>query len=56
MAVFAWVWPGSGSLQPYPVALKIFVTIMSAAVVVKHRANIQRLLNGTEARIGKKGS
>ena len=50
VAVFAWMWPGYEKLLP----LKIFVTIMSAAVIVKHRANILRLLSGTENRIGGK--
>jgi glycerol-3-phosphate acyltransferase PlsY len=32
------------------------VTVMSAVLIWRHRANIQRLLNGTESRIGSKKS
>jgi glycerol-3-phosphate acyltransferase PlsY len=55
IAVFAWVWTGHGNWQAYPLSLKIFVTVMSLAILYKHRANMGRLLKGTEPKIfGKK--
>jgi glycerol-3-phosphate acyltransferase PlsY len=46
-----------------PIALVVFgkvdyaivMAVMSVIVIVKHRANISRLMNGTESRIGSKG-
>ena len=35
--------------------LAVVFAIMTAIVWIKHRANIQRLLAGTESRIGSKG-
>ena len=35
--------------------LAIFFAVLSLIIFVKHRANISRLLSGTESRIGKKG-
>ena len=35
--------------------LAILFAVMSVIVIVKHRANISRLLSGTEAKIGAKG-
>jgi glycerol-3-phosphate acyltransferase PlsY len=32
----------------------VFASVLSVLVIVKHRANIQRLLNGTENRVGAK--
>ncbi|VGO20734.1 glycerol-3-phosphate 1-O-acyltransferase PlsY [Pontiella sulfatireligans] len=37
-----------------PVAVKIALSILSLLVVWLHRANIKRLMNGTESRFGKK--
>jgi glycerol-3-phosphate acyltransferase PlsY len=55
IAVFAWLWTGYGDWQEYPLLLKIFVTAMSLVILYKHRANMGRLLKGTEPRIfGKK--
>ncbi len=55
ISAFAWLWTGYGSWQPYPLPLKIFVTIMALAILYKHRANMGRLVKGTEPRIwGKK--
>jgi glycerol-3-phosphate acyltransferase PlsY len=45
IAAFAWLW------KPYPLSVKIFVTIVSLAVLYKHRANMRRLVKGTEPKI-----
>lgn len=37
--------------DPY---LPAFLTVLGLLIIVRHRANIQRLLNGTESRFGKK--
>jgi acyl phosphate:glycerol-3-phosphate acyltransferase len=44
--IAAWIWGDSD--------LAIVVTLMSAVVVIKHRANIERLMAGEEPRIGSK--
>ena len=41
-----------GLAQPWPVTLA--VAVMGAAIFYRHRANIARLLAGTESRIGKR--
>ena len=43
---------------PVPLAVKIIVSLIGVFVVVKHKSNISRLLNGTENKIYifKKGS
>jgi glycerol-3-phosphate acyltransferase PlsY len=43
------VWFGSDSLL-----LGIVTTVLGALAILKHRKNVQRLLNGTENRIGRK--
>ena len=44
-------WFGSGGLRPAYLALAVLTTVV---VVWRHRSNIQRLLAGTEPRIGQK--
>ncbi|MFT4688393.1 MAG: glycerol-3-phosphate acyltransferase PlsY [Limisphaerales bacterium] len=39
-------------LLPFGLPLKIITTVIGALAIFKHRANIQRLLAGTEPRIG----
>jgi len=39
-----------------PVAYLLFGFAAAALVLVRHRANLQRILNGTENRFGEKGS
>lgn len=43
-----------GFEQPWP--YRLLVIVGSAYVIVRHRANIQRLLAGTEPRLGQKGA
>jgi glycerol-3-phosphate acyltransferase PlsY len=44
-------WFGSGGLRPAYLALALLTT---ALVVWRHRANLERLLQGTEPRLGEK--
>lgn len=44
------LWHGRAVAQPY----QILSVVAATAIVIKHRSNIKRLLNGTEARIGDK--
>lgn len=44
----AWLIPGT------PVAFAILATVLGVFVIVRHRANITRLLNGTENKFAKK--
>ena len=44
-------WFGSGGLRPAYLALALITTLL---VVWRHRANLQRLLEGTEPRLGEK--
>jgi acyl phosphate:glycerol-3-phosphate acyltransferase len=44
--IAAWIWGGTD--------LAVVVTLMSAVVLIKHRANIERLMAGEEPRIGSK--
>lgn len=37
-----------------PVAYKVFIVIAAALVLIRHRTNFQRILNGTESRVGQK--
>jgi glycerol-3-phosphate acyltransferase PlsY len=46
--------PAAGWLMPNPVPLSIVVTILGAFVIVRHRENVKRLLNGTENKFAKK--
>lgn len=39
---------------PFGLSLRVITTVIGALAIFKHRANIQRLLAGTENRIGKK--
>ena len=47
-AVSAWILPSAG--RP----LAVFVSLLAVLVVVRHRANIRRILAGTERRFGEK--
>ncbi len=49
VAVTVWVDPRQESI-----AIRVSLTIMAGLIVWLHRANIKRLLNGTENRFGKK--
>ena len=44
--IAAWIWGGSD--------LAIVATVMSVIILIKHRANIERLMTGEEPRIGSK--
>jgi glycerol-3-phosphate acyltransferase PlsY len=46
--------PAAGWLMPNPLPLSIVVTILGAFVIVRHRTNIKRLLNGTENKFAAK--
>ena len=46
-------WFGSGGLRPAYLALAVLTTVL---VLWRHRANLARLLEGTEPRLGEKGS
>lgn len=48
VGVTGWVYPG------YHIVIRIALTILAVLVVWLHRANIKRLMNGTENRFGKK--
>jgi acyl phosphate:glycerol-3-phosphate acyltransferase len=41
-------------LQPHNLLLDIVTTVLGAMAIYKHKANLQRLLAGTENRLGKK--
>jgi len=41
-------------MQPHNLFLGIVTTALGALAIYKHKANIQRLMNGTENRLGKK--
>jgi glycerol-3-phosphate acyltransferase PlsY len=43
-------------LQPHNLFLAIVTTALSALAIYKHKSNIQRLMAGTENRLGKKTS
>jgi glycerol-3-phosphate acyltransferase PlsY len=49
VAIASWLHP------TYPILVKVALTALSLLVIWLHRANIRRLLNGTENRFGKKG-
>jgi glycerol-3-phosphate acyltransferase PlsY len=49
VAVTVWSDPGQESI-----VIQIALTIMAGLIIWRHRANIKRLLNGTESRFGKK--
>lgn len=44
--------PAATWMLPYSLPLKVVTTIIGALAIYKHRANIQRLLAGTENRVG----
>ncbi|MCA8937729.1 MAG: glycerol-3-phosphate 1-O-acyltransferase PlsY [Planctomycetes bacterium] len=51
---FYYAWLGATTFtSPYDWRF-VFLTVVSLFVVVKHRANIRRIMNGNEPRIGKK--
>lgn len=41
---------------PQSLAVRIATLVVTTLIVVKHRSNIKRILQGTESRIGKRGS
>jgi acyl phosphate:glycerol-3-phosphate acyltransferase len=45
---------GAGIIWPESKALVMAIMLMSVVLVVRHRENISRLLDGTEGRLGKK--
>jgi glycerol-3-phosphate acyltransferase PlsY len=47
--------PTASWLRGNPVPLNIAVTAIGLFVIIRHRANIKRLLNGTENKFAKKG-
>jgi glycerol-3-phosphate acyltransferase PlsY len=47
-AALFWALPGQ------PLAYRLFATLVGVFVVVRHRANVRRLMNGTESRFGEK--
>jgi acyl phosphate:glycerol-3-phosphate acyltransferase len=49
---FAWLGPTMYT-DPYQWRF-IFLVVISLAVVIKHRGNIRRIMNGTEPRLGRK--
>jgi len=54
LPIAAWVWRGSSAASVgYPV-LVYALAALGALAIYKHKGNIQRLINGTENRIGKK--
>lgn len=57
LPVVAWVFSWTGNvgtpLSRQPLVLG-FLTLVSLLAIIRHRSNIQRLLNGTENRFGKK--
>ncbi|MGB0579013.1 MAG: glycerol-3-phosphate 1-O-acyltransferase PlsY, partial [Limisphaerales bacterium] len=46
--------PAATWVQPFSLPLRVVTTIIGALAIYKHRANIQRLLAGTEHRVGDK--
>jgi acyl phosphate:glycerol-3-phosphate acyltransferase len=54
LPIAAWAWRGSPSASVgYPVLVYVLAAL-GALAIYKHKGNIQRLMNGTENRIGKK--
>jgi glycerol-3-phosphate acyltransferase PlsY len=50
----AFVVPATGWIMGYPLPLNVVVTAVGLFVIVRHRENIKRLLNGTESRFVRK--
>jgi len=48
--------PAAVWLTPNSLVLRIVTTALGLLAIVKHRSNIQRLLNGTERRLGQKST
>ncbi|MDB6057324.1 MAG: plsY [Verrucomicrobiales bacterium] len=56
LPIAAWAWRASPTASVgYPVSVYVLAAL-GALAIYKHKANIQRLMNGTENRIGKKKS
>ncbi|MCB9894543.1 MAG: glycerol-3-phosphate 1-O-acyltransferase PlsY [Planctomycetes bacterium] len=54
MPAFYYAWLGAQTFtEPYDRRF-ILICVMSLAVLVKHRSNIRRIMNGSEPRIGRK--
>ena len=54
--VFVWLWGRVFSISTWGLWLLVSAIIVPAIIILKHSANIRRLLNGTEYRFGSKGS
>ncbi len=54
LPIAGWVWRGSPSASVGYPAIVYALAALGALAIYKHKANIQRLMNGTENRIGKK--
>ncbi len=46
LPLWGWAWG-------YPRPFILFACLMAALIIIKHHANIRRILNGTESRLGK---
>ena len=49
-----WIWPPQTFWPPHNLFLGIVTTALGALAVYKHKSNIQRLMAGTENRLGRK--
>ncbi|RTZ90991.1 MAG: hypothetical protein DSY91_05670 [Deltaproteobacteria bacterium] len=49
LPLWGWTWG-------YPRPFLLLACVMAALIIIKHRANIRRILNGTESKLGKKKS
>lgn len=47
LPLWGWTWG-------YPRPFLLLACVMAALIIIKHRANIRRILNGTESKLGKK--
>lgn len=54
LPIAAWAWRGSSSASVGYPALVYTLAALGALAIYKHKGNIQRLMSGTENRIGKK--
>lgn len=54
LPIAAWAWRGSPSASVGYPAVVYTLAALGALAIYKHKGNIQRLMNGTENRIGKK--
>lgn len=56
LPVVAWIFKlaGIGSVSAQSPLSLVLLTVIAVLAIMRHRSNIQRLLNGTESRFGKK--